>query len=273
MRTWNRASHVALALVLALGAAGWGPAGPGATLTKEQLAYSKQVFAEGDKAMKAGDFAGALAKFKEGYRYAPHLHVFTYSIGSAAEAMGDCRTALTYFRMFLDLVPEHPERKTVQAKHDKLAKECKFDVESEEVNSVEEQSERQVDRKQRDAIDAMNDAVVQLRAAQQLYAAARSKYPDVAPLARAAKHKKKDAKRMAKLAAKLDVKLEASEAPALAVPGTAKEVCREGVRLEHRIIEAAEAVMEHYDARKAYNVASKVLRAAERDEAAFEGCR
>jgi tetratricopeptide (TPR) repeat protein len=267
-------SHVALvAVVLALGSAGWGPAGAGATVTKEQLAYSKKVFAEGEKAMKEGKHGEALAKFQEGYRYAPHLHVFTYNIGAAAEAMGDCRTALTYFRMFLDLVPEHPQRKTVQSKHDELAKDCKVDVESEKVNTAAEQTERKVDREQREAVQAMNEAIVQLGAAQRLYETARTTHRDVAPLARAARHKKRDARRMRKLAAKLAVKLDAPESPEPAVPGTAKDMCREGERQEHRIIEAVEVVLEHYDTAQAYRVASGVLRAAERDEAAFEGCR
>lgn len=260
------------AVLLAGASAGFGPAGPGAKVTKEQLAYSKQMYAEGEAAMKAGDPAAALTKFYEGYRYAPHLHVFTYSIATAAEATGDCRTAFTYYRMFLDLVPEHPERKAVQKKHDTLAKSCRFEEESESVSSATETAERARDRGERDKVESLSDAVSELGAAQRAYAAAASAHPD-APFARAAKRKKKDAKRMRKLAAMLDVKLDEAEPGEPAAGGSLKESCREGVRLEHRIIEAVEAVLEHHEESRAQKVGYKVLRGAQRDESAFEGCR
>ena len=75
----------------------------------------------------------AVAAYQEGYRYAPHLHVFTFNIASAAEAGGDCRTALTYYQMFVDLVAEHPKRRTAKKKVTALEQECRFDEESEEM--------------------------------------------------------------------------------------------------------------------------------------------
>jgi hypothetical protein len=274
MRPRTHARRLLLtAVLLACASAGFGPAGTGGKVTDEQLAYSKQMFAEGNAAMEAKDYATALTKFHEGYRYAPHLHVFTYSIGAAAEAMGDCRTAFSYYRMFLDLVPKHPERSSVQKKHDALAKTCRFDEESEQVNSSVEQAERQRERGKREGEEAMSDAVTELRAAQRMYEAARTKYPD-APFKRAAKRKKKDAKRMRKLAAKLDVALDAGDArEPEASGGTLKDACREGVQQEHRIIEALEAVLEHYESSKAQKVAYRALQGAERDETAFESCR
>lgn len=260
------------ATLLAFASAGFGPSGAGGKVTKEQLDYSKQMFGEGQAAMKAGDPATALTKFYEGYRYAPHLHVFTYSIGEAAEATGDCRTAFTYYRMFLDLVPEHPERKSVQKKHDALAKTCRFDEETESVNTATEQAERSRSRGEREGEEAMSDAVAELGAAQRMYEAAAGAHPK-APFARAAKRKKKDAKRMRKLAAKLDVKLEDPEPREPAAAGTVKDACREGEKQENRIIEALEAVLEHNESSKAQKVAYRVLSRAEHDEATFEGCR
>jgi tetratricopeptide (TPR) repeat protein len=261
------------AVLLACASAGFGPAGgAGGKVTKEQLEYSKQMFSEGEAAMKAGDHATALQKYYEGYRYAPHLHVFTYSIGAAAEAMGDCRTAFTYYRMFLDLVPEHPERKSVQKKYDALGKTCRFDEESETVNTETEQVERARDRGAREGEEAMSDAVAQLVAAERVYTTAASKYPD-GPFKRAAKRKKKDLKRMRKLATKLSVKLDEGDAEEGNAGKTLKEACREGVRLEHRIIEALEAVLEHNEDGRAQKVGYRVLRGAERDETTFEGCR
>jgi hypothetical protein len=247
-------------------------AGAGGKVTDEQIAYSKQMFAEGEAAMKAGDHATALTKYHEGYRYAPHLHVFTYSIGAAAEAAGDCRTAFTYYRMFLDLVPEHPQRSSVQKKHDSLAKTCRFDEETETVNTAPEQVERARDRGKRDGEEALGDTVAALGAAQQLYTTVAPKFAD-APFKRAAKRKKKDIKRMRKLAAKLSVSLEGGEASEPQAGTTVKDACREAVRLEHRIIEAVEAVLEHNDDARAQKVGYRVLKGAQRDETAFEGCR
>jgi hypothetical protein len=273
MASRNLARRLLLTAVLLAGAsAGFGPSGAGGKVTKEQIAYSKQMFGEGEAAMKAGDPATALTKFYEGYRYAPHLHVFTYSIGSAAEATGDCRTAFTYYRMFLDLVPEHPERKSVQKKYDALAKTCRFDEESESVNSATETAERARDRGDRDKVESLSDAVNELDAAQRMYAAVATAHPD-APFKRAAKRKKKDLKRMRKLAAKLDVKLDDADPGEPAAGGTVKEACREAVRLEHRIIEAVEAVLESHEESRAQKVGYKVLKGAQRDETAFEGCR
>lgn len=274
MRPRNEARRLVLVAALLLAAAtGFGPAGPGGKVTDEQLAYSKQMFAEGQAASEAGDHATALKKFHEGYRYAPHLHVFTVNIAGAAEALGDCRTAYTYYRMFLDLVPKHPQRKEVQKKHDALATTCRFDEETEVVNTSPEQAERKQARGEREGEEALNDTITALLTAQRAYETFATPHADAAPFARAAKSKKKDAKRMRKLAAKLAVKLEPGEVKGPAGPGTAKEACREGVRLEHRIIEAVEALLEHHDSSRAQKVGYKVLRAAERDESAFEGCR
>jgi hypothetical protein len=264
------------AALLAFAAMGFGPSGSGAKVTKEQLAYSKQMFAEGQAAMKAGDPATALSKFHEGYRYAPHLHVFTYSIGEAAEATGDCRTAHAYYRMFLDLVPEHPERDAVQKKHDALAKSCRFEeqeTDSEPVSSATEQAARARARGQREGVAALTDAVTELRNAQQLHERAAASHADGGPFARVAKRKKKDAKRMQKLATKLAVQIEPPKLREPPAHASAKDACREGERQEHRISEAVEAVLEHYESNKAQKVAYRVLQRSKRDEAAFEGCR
>lgn len=279
MGTWLLARRsIVVSLVLACGSAGtaataaMAPSGPGAKVTKEQLEYSKQMYAEGEAAMKAGDHATALAKYHEGYRYAPHLHVFTYSIGAAAEATGDCRTAFTYYRMFLDLVPEHPERKAVQTKYDQLGKTCRFDEESESVNSATEQAERARDRGKREAEESVREAVTELRIAQRVYAGLGAAMPD-SPFSHAAKRKAKDDKRMTKLATRLGISLDGGAKAKLEQPASSKEACRDAVRQEHRIIEALELVLEHHEDRRSQKIAGKALRTAERDEATFEECR
>lgn len=257
--------------VLAAASVGFGPSGPGAKVTKEQLDYSKQMFGEGEAAMEAGDFATALAKFQEGYRYAPHLHVFTYNIASAANALSDCRTAFTYYRMFIDLVPEHPKREEVQARYAELEQSCELDQETDEVNSPPEQGKQSMKREDRAAIRALNEAYGAIRSTQQLYDASKNKYPDQ-PFNKHARRKRKDAKKVLKLAGKLGVEVSANDFETLDVPGSEKDACRTAERQEKRIIEALDEAMEHYDTKPAYRTLAGARRAAERAAFAFDAC-
>lgn len=271
MRTQHRARAWLAAAILVLAAGGFGPSGPGAKVTDEQLEYSKQMFAEGEAAMEAGDYATALAKYHEGYRYAPHLHVFTFNIASAADAMDDCRTAYTYFRMFLDLVPEHPQRKTAQKRYDELAETCQFDTETEVVNSAPAKKSQAVSREERAAIRAMNEAFGTLRTAQQLYDASKNRYPDQ-PFGKAARRKRKDVKKVLKLADKLGVEVKTGEFDTLNVPSTEKETCQVAERVEKRAIAALEEALEYYDTKPAYRILGRALRAAERAAFTFDAC-
>lgn len=116
---WTHVPRGSLALALCLSlvplpqiAAAQDPA----TMTAEQkLTRAKQLYAEGDQALTAGDAATALAKFEEAYdTYAPDLHVFNFNIGLAAKQLDDCAKAKRAFERFLDLVPKHKARKDVQ---------------------------------------------------------------------------------------------------------------------------------------------------------------
>lgn len=81
------------------------------------MEVAKGLFAEGDAAMNASDFATALQKFEEAYNtYAPQIHVFNFNIGQAAYNLGDCAKAKTAFQRFLDLVPQHDARGEAQEK-------------------------------------------------------------------------------------------------------------------------------------------------------------
>lgn len=268
-------------LVLVLTATGFGPAKPGEP-TKEQLEYSKKLYGEGAAAMEAEDYALALTKFKEGYRYAPNLHMFTFNIASAADAMDDCRTAQTYFQMFVDLVPKHPQRKAAKKRLAVLTEKCRFDPETEALNQVPAEgdgedptsgSSSRKSRAEREALRAMNGALEQLRNAQRTYETAKQRYPDVKAFARAARRKKKHLKRLRKVAVELGVKLEDPGAPEIDVADTSKRACREAESQEKRIASQIEKVLEHYDTPKAYRVGNQILSAAERrDRLAFDAC-
>lgn len=254
--------------------------GPSTEPTKEQLEYSKKLYGEGEAAMAAEDYALALEKFKEGYRYAPNLHMFTFNIASAADAMDDCRTAQAYYQMFVDLVPKHAKRKAAKQRLATLSEQCRSDPETETLNTPpaegeapEADSHSRMSRAQREALRAMNGALAELRAAQRTYETAKQRYPQVKAFARAARRKKRHFKRLRKVAVELGVKLEDPGAPEIKVADTAKQACREAESQEKRIVSLMEAVLEHYDAPKAYRVGNQILRAADRrDRMAFDAC-
>ena len=132
--------------------------------------------------MQKGDYTGAIAKYHEAYRYAPHLHLFNYNIAAAADAMGDCKTARTYYQRFVDLVDKHPERKAVQKKLKSYGNECIADAESSAIVSTEGSKETpkskktSADRAQAEADRAMNEALFQMRVAAAVYKDAKAKH-------------------------------------------------------------------------------------------------
>lgn len=268
-------------LITIVAATGFGPSKSDAKLSKEQLEYSKKLYAEGEKAMAAENYALALDKYKEGYRYAPELHMFTYNIASAADAMDDCRTAYTYYQMFVDRVPKHPKRGSAKKRLATLTKECRFDPESETINAAPpDDGETPGDggsskrsRKEREARRAMNEALAELGTAYEVYTMAKSRYPKTKAFARAARRKKNHAKRLRKVAVELGVELEDPPTAATEVADTAKRACREAESQEKRIAAKIEKVLEHYDDAKTYRVSNKILGAAERrDRLAFDAC-
>ena len=274
----NRARIFLFTSMLALGSAAWGPKNKNKKpqVTEEQLEYSKKMFAEGEAAMAAEQYADALAKFQEGYRYAPHLHVFTYNIASAADAAGDCQTAATYFRLFVDLVPKHPKRKSSKARLAQLDQECTDapELASTTPGSDEpppDRSEREKARAKKEAIAAMNAAYSELRSAQQLHEAAKKRFPD-APFAGPARRKRRHAKKVLKLAQKLGVPMELNDFDTLEVGGNAKSACKIAERQEKKVVNAIDAAMEHYDSTKAYRTFNRARRSAERDGAGFDAC-
>jgi len=266
-------------LVLAAASIGWSPSGSESDtkVTEEQLEYSKQLYAEGEEAMKAGDHGLALEKFREGYRYAPHLHVFTYNIASAADAMGDCRTAQGYFQMFVDLVEEHPKRREVKKRLEVLREECQYDAETAQLNTATETeaptSGSRASKEEREAIRSMNEALRELDEATARYEQAKAKHAKIKAFARAARRKAKHAKQLRKAALEAGVELETREAESIEVAAAAPQACREGKSQEGRIIDAIAQVIERFDDPKIYKVARRILRGAERrDRRSFDAC-
>lgn len=249
-----------------------GPAGEGAKVTKEQLEYSKKLFAEGDAAMKKGDYQTAYTKFAEGYRYAPHLHAFTYNIAAAAEALGDCKIAKQYYQMFYDLVPAHPERKKVKKKLDDYKTTCIEDAESTEVVSTESSAKRKQDREQAEQDRSLNEALFQLRVAAAAYADGKTRFPKSKSFRAPTRRKKRAVKRMAKLLASYSVEEEKRDVPQPELPSELESACRVAKVQENRTLRALELAMEKFDTDDAYRVMSRIVRSGERDLEKFKEC-
>ncbi len=115
MRSTIIRSFFSIALALSLVPPAFAIQDPASMSADQKKAKAKSLFQEGNAAMEAGDYNTALSKYEQAYgTYAPNLHIFNFNIGSAAKAGGDCVKAKQAFQRFLDLVPEHQERKTAQ---------------------------------------------------------------------------------------------------------------------------------------------------------------
>jgi hypothetical protein len=255
-----------------LASAAVGPGGPGAKVTKEQLEYSKKMFAEGDEAMKKGDYQTAYTKFADGYRYAPHLHAFTYNIAAAAEALGDCKLAKRYYQMFVDLVPEHPERGKVKKKLAEYQKTCIEDEESTDVVTTKAVAARKADREEAEAKRSLNEVLFQLRVAGAAYADGKTRFPKSKAFRGPARRKKWHAKRMAKLLDNHGVEQEERDVPAPQLPAELEAACRIAKVQENRTIRALELALEKWDTDEAYRILNRFIRKAEADLDRFESC-
>lgn len=246
--------------------------GDGAKITDAQLEYSKQMFAEGEKAMAKGDYQTAYTKFAEGYRYAPHLHAFTYNIAAAAEAIGDCGIAKQYYTMFMDLVPDHPERSKVKKKLEGYEKTCIAPPPSDEGGSEVPKSDK-ADRLKAEADRAMNEALFQLRVAHAAYVNGKTRFKGKTKAFGApSRHKKRHAKKMAKLLGDYGIKLEERDVPEPELPLELEAACRIAKVQENRTLRALELAMEKFDAADAYRVMERFISVGERDLEKFEGC-
>lgn len=82
----------------------------------QRLTIARQLYEEGDAALRRGDARLALQKFEEGYAYAHERHVFNFNIGQVALELQCCQRARDAFQRFLALVPEHRARAEAREK-------------------------------------------------------------------------------------------------------------------------------------------------------------
>jgi hypothetical protein len=106
------ASVVACAFAVAQGPAAWAEppapkpaAAPPAKSEKSDLAAAKKHYGEGEKMFKAGDYAGALAAFKEANDIKSTPHAERY-IGLSEDNLGHYDAAVEWYDKFLEHVPD-----------------------------------------------------------------------------------------------------------------------------------------------------------------------
>lgn len=242
-------------------------------LTQQQMDYAKKLYEQGVAAMGAKDHEEALRLFGEAYRYAPQLHLFNYNIGQAAELAGNCQRARTAFQMFLDLVPEHPERGTVQKKLDVLNRDCPYDAESTEAVTVESRDERDSSRATQAAERALQTAIEELRKSISLYQKILAHHPGATVVKRVLAKKRRHEKRMVKLFASHDVELPSAREYEGPVPENLQQACSKAASQEKKNASVFEDVLEHFESREMWRVMNRFARHAERrDRPRFEGC-
>jgi tetratricopeptide (TPR) repeat protein len=248
-------------------------AGPADDLEQQQVEYAKQLYEQGVAAMSAKDYDEALRLFGEAYRYAPQLHLFNYNIGNAAELAGNCQRARSAFQMFLDLVPDHPERGAVQVKLDALVRDCPYDVESQETVSIESRDQRDSSRAEEAADRALQNALDELRKSISLYQKILAQHPSATVVKRILAKKRRHEKRMVKLFSNLDVELPTAREYEGKIPDGLAGACAKAAAQEKKNAAAFEETLELFDSRELWRVMNRFIRHSERrDRPRFEGC-
>lgn len=64
--------------------------------------------------MKRGDLAGAIARFKEAMLYKPHYAEARLLLGEVYEKEDDPQDAITYYKQYLEILPNTTESKKVR---------------------------------------------------------------------------------------------------------------------------------------------------------------
>jgi tetratricopeptide (TPR) repeat protein len=79
------------------------------------MAQAKQHFEAGRSAYNAGDYLGSIREFKQAEALRPSP-VLDYNIGLANEKLGKRRVAVKYYRRYLELQPNAPNKDEVQGR-------------------------------------------------------------------------------------------------------------------------------------------------------------
>jgi outer membrane protein assembly factor BamD (BamD/ComL family) len=72
--------------------------------------------------MKRGELTGAIARFKDAMLYKPHYAEARVLLGEAYEKNDDPQNAITYYKQYLEILPNTPESKKVRERMTALEK-------------------------------------------------------------------------------------------------------------------------------------------------------
>lgn len=271
---------LSLLAALSLGSAAHGAAPSKEELSKQQIEYAKQLYAEGLAAMEAQDYGTALTKFDEAYRYAPDKHLFNFNIGMAALLGGDCNRAKGAFQYFLAHVPKHPERKTAEAKLQEIeASGCAkaLDPEDEAAEGTLEEApggtlkDREKQREQQQRESLLLAALAEVREAKSLYTSAAKQQKR--PFAGVARQKKRAEKKLLKLLATYEIHAPAPAVVGSSLPGGAKKACEQAVAREKAAAKHYAKVLDTFEEVDVYRVFNRLQKtASKRFVKVFEDC-
>lgn len=240
----------------------------GKSLEQRQKAYSKQLYEEGVAAMDAKQFDAALTKFQEAYRYAPELHLFTYNIASAADAAGQCQMAMSYYQMFLDLVPEHPSRDEVRGRLEELSSSCTVSHEAVELPPTTPQRRDEPP----DSV-ALHEALAEMERSIELYKGVLASNPEAKAFQKVLKRKKRHHERLLELFDSHGIERHEIEVSTAVVPDNLGDACERAAGQEGRNVVVYDKVLEQFDSREMSRVIRRFRWLTQSwDRPKFEGC-
>lgn len=233
-----------------------------------QLDRAKQVYAEGKALLDAKNYIDAMAKFEEAYRLAPDKHLFNYNIAAAAELAGDCNKALRHYKMFLDLVPDHPQRKDASKSIATQEKSCAPPPSAAEV--AEDRGQREAERKGAIAQRVLGDTLHATQQSIMRYEAVIAKHGKQQPFTGVLRQKKRAARKIAKLFGPLEIDLVDDYKGDVGAPSTVEQSCRQAETQEERNIAAYEKAYDTFDDEDTQRLMDKlIIRAEDRHLRAF----
>jgi tetratricopeptide (TPR) repeat protein len=260
-------------------------------LREQQIAYAKELYVAGVKAMDDEDYAKALQYFDEAYRYAPDKHVFSFNVGMAAHLGGDCVRAKASFEYFLKMVKKHPQRKTAAKKLKEInASGCaerpapapvpsEDDAEPDEdrIESVPTGSSKDREKARKEAArwKVFFEALDEVRESARHYKTAVKQHKKKRPFSGVARHKERYEKKLVK--ALKGWGKQPPERPLMIadpkVGKTYKAACKKAAAREKKAAKKFQKAMEVIDELDLYRLLTKLEKAASgRNQKVFERC-
>jgi tetratricopeptide (TPR) repeat protein len=99
---------------------------PVATMTEEdRTEQAKALYLQAEEKAGADDWAAALPLYEQAYQMMPGKHGFALKVGDAAEKVGDCEKAMTYYDHFVKYAESDKYASDIKRAKRALAAGCK----------------------------------------------------------------------------------------------------------------------------------------------------